>query len=88
MATIDELDEAPSGLLDADEVMRRLERRLGRLHAKLRLGIEREHEDQAFGQGLTFLHLENMPLAQATIEVVLRATGTYWRAGQTRARSR
>ena len=79
MATIDELDEAPSGLLDADEVMRRLERRLGRLHAKLRLGIEREHEDQAFGQGLTFLHLENMPLAQATIEVVLRATGTYWR---------
>ena len=74
-----ELDEVRSRLLDADEVMRRLESRLGRLQAKLRLGIEREHEEQAFGQGLTFLHIENMPLAQATIEVVLRATGTYWR---------
>ena len=64
--------------------MRRLESRLGRLRAKLRLGIEREHDEQAFGQGLTFLHIENMPLAQATIEVVLRATGTYWR-GRTNA---
>ena len=77
--TTDELDEMTSHLLDADEVMRRLESRLGRLHAKLRLGIEREHDEQAFGQGLTFLHIENMPLAQAAIEVVLRATGTYWR---------
>jgi hypothetical protein len=45
----------------------------------LRLGIERAHESQAFGQGLTFLHVENMPLAQAIIEAVLRLTGTYWR---------
>ena len=65
--------------LDLDEVMRRLEGRLGRLHAKLRLGMEREHEQQAFGQGLTFLHIENMPLVQVTIEALLRATGTYWR---------
>src|SRR5450432_4058464 len=65
--------------LDPDEVFRRLDGRLGQLHARLRLGIEREHESQAFGQGLTFLHVENMPLAQAIIEVVLRLTGTYWR---------
>jgi predicted MPP superfamily phosphohydrolase len=76
--TNDELDEMTSRLLEAGEVMRRLESRLGQLHAKLRLGIEREHDEQAFGQGLTFLHIENMPLAQAVIEVVLRATGTYW----------
>jgi hypothetical protein len=25
------------------------------VHARLRLGLEREHEAQAFGQGLTFL---------------------------------
>jgi len=75
----DELDEVTSRLLDPDDVMRRLESRLGPLHARLRLGIEREHEEQAFGQGLTFLHIENMPLAQAAIEAVLRATGTYWR---------
>ena len=74
-----EPDVATFRPLDLDEVTRRLEGRLGRLHAKLRLGIEREHEQQAFGQGLTFLHIENMPLAQATIEALLRATGVYWR---------
>jgi hypothetical protein len=36
-------------LLDPDEALRRLETRLGPLHAQLRLGIEREHEAQAFG---------------------------------------
>ena len=75
----DELDEVMPRLLEADEVVRRLESRLGRLHARLRLGIEREHEERALGQGLTLLHIENMPLAEATIELVLRATGTYWR---------
>jgi hypothetical protein len=66
-------------LLDPDEAFRRLETRLGPLHAQLRLGIEREHEAQAFGQGLSFLHLENLPLMQATVEIALRLTGTYWR---------
>ena len=66
-------------LLDPDETLRRLETRLGPLHARLRLGMEREHEVQAFGQGLSFLHLENMPVMQAIIELVLRITGTYWR---------
>ena len=67
-------------LLDPDEARRlRLESRLGPLHARLRLGIEREHEEQAFGQGLSFLHLENLPLMQAMIEIALRVTGTYWR---------
>ena len=72
-------------LLDPDEALRRLETRLGSLHAQLRLGIEREHEAQAFGQGLSFLHLENLPLMQATIEIALRVTGTYWR-GRANAR--
>ena len=71
-------------LLDPDEARLRLESRLGPLHARLRLGIEREHEAQAFGQGLSFLHLENLPLMQAMIEIALRVTGTYWR-GQANA---
>jgi len=66
-----------TGLLDPDETLRRLETRLGPLHAKVRLGMEREHEAQAFGQGLNFLHLENMPVLQALIELALRVTGTY-----------
>jgi hypothetical protein len=36
-----------------------LEQRLGRLHAKLRLGIEMDHEAQIFGQGINFFHIEN-----------------------------
>ena len=72
-------------LLDPDEALRRLETRLGPLHAQLRLGIEREHEEQAFGQGLSILHLENLSLMQATIEIALRVTGTYWR-GRANAR--
>jgi uncharacterized protein len=67
--------EVTSSLPDSSE----RESRAGRLHARLRLGIEREHEAQAFGQGLTFLHIENMPLMQAMIEIVLRITGTYSR---------
>ena len=65
-------------LLDPEETLRRLETRLGPLHAKIRLGMEREHEAQAFGQGLSFLHLENMSVMQAIIELTLRVTGTYW----------
>ena len=73
-------------LLSSEDVLLRLENRLGRVHARLRLGLEREHEAQAFGQGLTFLHLENMPVMQALIEIVLRGTGTYWRGRSNAAR--
>jgi predicted MPP superfamily phosphohydrolase len=66
-------------LLSSEAVLLRLENRLGRVHVRLRLGLEREHETQAFGQGLTLLHLENMPAMQALIEIILRGTGTYWR---------
>jgi predicted MPP superfamily phosphohydrolase len=86
----DEPDEADNvttpRLLDPDEARLRLESRLGPLHARLRLGIEREHEAQAFGQGLSFLHLENLPLMQAMIEIALRVTGTYWRGRANAAR--
>jgi uncharacterized protein len=69
----------PSQFLSSEDILLRLERRLGRRQVRLRMGMEREHEAQAFGQGLTFLHLENMPIMQAVIEIVLRGTGTYWR---------
>ena len=77
--TTEKIGEKSPRLLEPDDAIRQLETRLGRLHAKLRLGIEREHEEQAFGQGLTFFHIENMPLAQVVIETLLRVTGTYWR---------
>jgi uncharacterized protein len=46
------------------------------------LGIERDHEAQVFGQGLTFFHLENSSWAEWIIRNVLKATGLYWRARQ------
>ena len=36
-----------------EDIDERLEKRLGRLHARLRLGIEADHEAQVFGQGIT-----------------------------------
>ena len=45
-----------------DQLFAELERRLGRTHARLRLGLEADHEAQVFGQGITYFHLENLPL--------------------------
>ncbi len=56
-----------------------LEKRLGRRHARARLGIEKDHEAQVFGQGINFFHIENLPLSHAVISAVLMATGLYWR---------
>ena len=63
-----------------------LEQRLGRLHARQRLGIETDHEAQVFGQGLTFFHPENSTAAQTIIRTVLQLTGLYWRARRNTAR--
>jgi predicted MPP superfamily phosphohydrolase len=62
------------------ELLHKLEERLGPLHARQRLGIEKDHEAQVFGQGLTFFHLENWYSAPAIIRTVLKLTGLYWRA--------
>jgi hypothetical protein len=41
------------------EILAALEARLGRTHARQRLGIETEHEARVFGNGLNFFHPEN-----------------------------
>jgi hypothetical protein len=63
-----------------EDILEKLEQRLGRLHARQRLGIETDHEAQIFGQGLTFFHLENWYSAESIIRHVLKLTGLYWRA--------
>jgi predicted MPP superfamily phosphohydrolase len=63
-----------------EEILVKLEQRLGRLHARQRLGIETDHEAQIFGQGLTFLHLENWYSLQSVIRGALKLSGLYWRA--------
>jgi hypothetical protein len=61
------------------EVLAELERRLGRVYARQRLGIERDHEAQLFGQGLNFFHIENWYSAHSLIRNSLRVTGLYAR---------
>ena len=56
-----------------------LERRLGRRHTRQRLGIEKDHEAQVFGQGINFFHIENLALSHVLIRAALVATGLYWR---------
>jgi predicted MPP superfamily phosphohydrolase len=56
-----------------------LEKRLGRRYARQRLGIEKDHEAQIFGQGINFFHIENLTTSHALIRAVLMATGLYWR---------
>ena len=64
----------------------KLERRLGRVHARQRLGIERDHEAQVFGQGINFFHIENWYSIHSLIRAALRLTGLYAR-GQRNART-
>jgi len=61
------------------DVVARLEQRLGRLHARLRLGLEADHEAQVFGQGINYFHFENLPWSHAIIQGCLRITGLYGR---------
>ena len=70
----------------ADEEASSLEKRLGRLHAGQRIGVERDHEGQVFGQGLNFFHVENSRLSAFLISAVLKLTGTYWVGARNAAR--
>ncbi len=60
-----------------NDIRDRLEQRLGRAHARQRLGVEHDHEAQAFGQGRTFFHIENWYSIQAVMRLALRLTFTF-----------
>ena len=62
-----------------EAVLNKLEARLGRLHARQRLGIETDHEAQIFGQGINFFHIENWYSIHSVIRTTLKLTGLYWR---------
>jgi predicted MPP superfamily phosphohydrolase len=65
--------------MTTEPVLDLLEKRLGRRYARQRLGIEKDHEAQIFGQGINFFHIENLKPSHALIRAVLVATGLYWR---------
>ncbi len=61
------------------ETLTRLENRLGRLHARQRLGIESDFEARIFGHGFNFFHIENWYSIHSVIRNTLRFMGLYWR---------
>src|SRR5665213_294011 len=71
-----------------EAVLKKLEQRLGRLHARLRLGIETDHEAQVFGQGINFFHIENWYSVHSVIRAALKLTGLYWRGRRNAERIR
>jgi uncharacterized protein len=57
----------------------KLAQRLGTLHARQRLGIEKDHEAQIFGQGTNFFHIENWYSIHSFIRNGLKLVGLYQR---------
>ncbi|MDE2228249.1 MAG: metallophosphoesterase family protein [Alphaproteobacteria bacterium] len=70
------------------DVLSQLERRLGRLHARQRLGIETDHEARIFGGGINFFHIENWYSAHSVVRATLRLTGLYGRGHRNSERVR
>jgi uncharacterized protein len=62
-----------------DTIAIKLEQRLGRLHARQRLGIETDHEVHIFGRGINFFHIENWYSIHSLIRITLKLSGLYWR---------
>lgn len=74
------LVQHPSETLPTEsDVIERLEQRLGRVHARQRLGMEAGHESHVFGQGINFFHPENWYSIHSMIRAALKLSGLYWR---------
>lgn len=59
--------------------MQKLEKRIGRVHLRQRLGIESDHATDIFGRGRTFFHIENWYSIHALIRLTLKCLGLYRR---------
>ena len=55
-----------------------LRERLGPHHYRQRMNIEHYHAAEVFGGGRTRFHPENFPVLRIALEVLLRASLTYW----------
>jgi uncharacterized protein len=68
--------------------MEQLEQRLGRVHARQRLGMEMYRERRIFRQGINFSHPENWYSKHSLIAAALKLTGLYWRGRRNSERVR
>ena len=65
--------------MTTQDVYELLEKCLGRRHARLRFGVENEHEAQVFDQGIDYFHIGNFRLSPLMIRTCLKLTGLYGR---------
>lgn len=61
-----------------ENILHALERRLGSVHARQRLGIEQEIDPRVFGGGLNFFHPENWYSFHAMLKYGLKLSGLFW----------
>ena len=62
---------------ETSDLDKALETRLGRVHARQRLGIEQEFEARVFGHGRNFFHIENWRAGEMLIRGMLKMSGLY-----------
>jgi predicted MPP superfamily phosphohydrolase len=68
-------DNDVMGVADIDEeTLQVLQSRVGKIHLRQRLGMERTYEHKVFGQGRTFFHIENWHSLRPLIRYALRLT--------------
>ncbi|MEZ5580725.1 MAG: hypothetical protein R3F40_15690 [Candidatus Competibacteraceae bacterium] len=71
---------ASSVIVDRETVeLKRLEKRIGKIHLRQRLGIEAGSRHPSFGHGRTFFHIENWYSIHSLIRLGLRCLGLYRR---------
>jgi len=70
---------SPEPTNDETAALALLETRLGHLHVRQRLGLERDYEAHVFRRGTHFFHLENWYSAHALIRASLRLVGLHAR---------
>jgi len=61
------------------DIQQQLEQRLGRVHARQRLGIEADKGHHVFGEGFNFFHPENWYSTHSMIKFIIRISGMYGR---------
>jgi len=59
------------------DILAKLEQRLGRVYTSQRLGIEKDHERRVFGGGINFFHFENWYSIHSVIRNSLKLVGLY-----------
>jgi predicted MPP superfamily phosphohydrolase len=71
--------KSPEITAEEQAALATLESRLGHLHVRQRLGLERDHEAQVFRRGTHFFHLENWYSMHGLIRGSLRLAGLHAR---------